>query len=226
MTFLRLVPAALLTAALLGACGRPAAPKPLPAAEVAPFITGQLSGASSTSLALIVGTRTLASTTVDAQGKFSLTLPTSDEVTSVKTSLSAVLLADLGCKGSLSLSDPSAQGYGFATLKAGNQKDYADAVVIKDEYTFNRSLKGRAYLYADKPTTLNGPLDCKAATGFPTTLQVNVNLSTGWNVLALSINGTYSFPSTISVSGSVNNGALAPGSVWSSLDALKSQIAF
>ena len=72
---------------------------------------------------------------------------------------------------------------------------------------------------------MSGPLDCKAATGFPTILQVNVNLSTGWNVLALSINGTYSFPSTISVSGSVGNGALAPGSVWKSLDTLKSQIA-
>lgn len=222
MTTLRLVLPALLAAALLGACGSPA-PKPPLTAEVTPVLTGQLSGAPNTTLSLLAGSATLATTSVDGAGKFSLTLPTSEALASVKTSLSTVLLADLGCKGNLSLGDPSAQGYGFATLRAGDRKDYADAAVSRSLTT--RTLKGRAYLYTDKPTTLSGPLNCSAATGFPTILQVNVTASPGWNVLALSITGAYSFPSTISVSGSVLNGMLAPGSVWRSLDTLKAQIA-
>lgn len=220
MNSLRFSLAACLSVALLAAC-QSSSPAVAPAAEVTPVLSGRLLGASNTTVLLRNKSKTLASTSVDAGGNFTLTLPTSEQLADAKTSLTAGLLADLGCTGALKLGDPSAQGYAFATLTAG--KEFADATLTKTLTT--RTLKGRAYLYTDKPTTLSGPLNCSAATGFPTTLQVNVSASVGWNVLALSITGAYSFPSSISVSGSVANGAASPGSLWIDLDTLKTQIA-
>ena len=92
-------------------------------------MSGQLSGESNTSVSLSSSNQTLAVTSVDASGQFTLTLPTSKQLASVKTSLTQGLLADLGCTGTLTLGDESAQGYGFATLTSGDGKDYADASV-------------------------------------------------------------------------------------------------
>lgn len=220
MTSLRFPLAACFSVAFLAAC-QSSTPAAVPAAEVTPVLSGRLVGASNTTVLLRNKNKTLASTSVDAGGNFTLTLPTSEQLADTKTSLTAGLLADLGCTGALKLGDSSAQGYAFATLTAG--KAFADVTVTKTLTT--RTLKGRVYLYTDKPTTLSGPLNCSAATGLPTTLQVNVTASPGWNVLALSITGAYSFPSSISVSGSVTNGAASPGSAWIDLDALKAQIA-
>ncbi len=222
MFSLRSLPAALLPlGAVLAACG--SAPTAVPAAaETTPTLSGQLSGAHDTTANLIGSGQTLAITSVNAAGQFALTLPTAEQLSGVKTSLSEGLLADLGCTGTLSLSDASAQGYGFATLTSGPGQQYADASVTRTLTT--RTLKGRAYLYADKPTTLEGPLNCSAATGYPTNLQVSVNASAGWNVVALNITGSLGL-SGISVGGTVGNGSLAPGSVWTDVNTLRDQIA-
>ncbi|TSA86686.1 hypothetical protein FNU79_05655 [Deinococcus detaillensis] len=220
MTSLRLLILAGCSAALLSACNSSTpAPAPTPA-EVTPVLSGRLVGASNTIVLLRSSGKTLASTSVDVGGNFTLTLPTSDQLTDSKTSLSAGLLADLGCTGALTLGDPSAQGYAFATLTAG--KEFADAAVSKTLTT--RTLTGRAYIYADKTTTLQGQLNCAVATGYPTTVQVNVNASAGWNTLAINITGSLGFGG-ISVGGTVGNGAASPGSSWADVDSLRAQLA-
>lgn len=211
----------LLSAALLSACTTKSVVPAPQQAEVTPTLSGQLSGESNTSVSLNSSNQTLAVTSVDASGQFTLTLPTSKQLAGVKTSLTQGLLADLGCTGTLTLGDESAQGYGFATLTSGNGKDYADASVSKTLTT--RTLTGRAYLYADKPTTIRGPLDCSAATGYPTNVQVDVSASEGWNVVALNITGTLTL-SGIQVSGAAGNGSLAPNSVWVKTDTLRTQL--
>ena len=211
-----------LSAALLSACTSKPAPAVPEHAETTPTLTGQLSGEHDTTASLIGRGRTLAVTSVDAAGRFSLTLPTAGQLSGVKTKLSEGLLADLGCTGTLSLSSPSAQGYGFATLTSSSGQQYADASVTRTLST--RTVKGRAYLYADQATTLEGPLNCSAATGYPTTLQVNINALAGWNVVALNITGSLGFGG-ISVGGTVRNGTLAPGSVWTDMETLRQQIA-
>ncbi|AWN22243.1 hypothetical protein DKM44_02490 [Deinococcus irradiatisoli] len=217
------LPLALLPlSALLGACGSAPTPAAPAAAETTPTVSGQLSGAQNTTANLIGSGQTLAVTSVDAQGRFSLTLPGATQLTGVKTSLSEGLLADLGCTGTLNLSDPGAQGYGFATLTSGSGQQYADASVTKTLTT--RIVRGRAYLYADRPTTITGPLNCSQATGYPTTVQVDVNASAGWNVVALNITGSLGFGG-ISVGGTLGNGQLAPGSVWTDVDTLRDQVA-
>ena len=217
----RLFLLALLSAALLSACNTKSAVPAPQQAEVTPILSGQLAGQSNTTAHLIGSGQTLAVTSVDANGEFTLTLPTSTQLAGVKTSLSQGLLADLGCTGLLSLSDSSAQGYGFATLSAADGTDYADAHVTKTLTT--RTLTGRAYLYADKPTTIQGPLNCSAATGYPTTVQVNLSASAGWNVVALDITGALTLGG-IQVSGAAENGTLAPGSVWTDIGTLRAQL--
>lgn len=226
MTSLRLLAAASCFAALLSACNSsapsPVGQKPAPIPEVTPVLSGQLVGTGNTTASLSGNSKTLAVTSVDAGGNFTLTLPTSNQLADDKTSLTAGLLADLGCTGVLTLGDSSAQGYAFATLTAGNGKEYADANVTPTPLT--RTLKGRAYLYADKSTTIQGPLNCSATTGYPTTVQVNVNASAGWNTLAIDITGSLGFGG-ISVGGTVGNGMASPGSAWTDVDALRTQIA-
>ncbi len=222
MLSLRFTLLGLLSAASLSACTT-AAPQPAPEqAEITPILSGQLAGERNTTATLIGNGQTLAVTSVDGSGQFTLTLPTSQQLAGVKTSLTQGLLADLGCSGTLTLGDESAQGYGFATLTAGSGQDYADARVSRTLTT--RTLTGRAYLYADKPTTIQGPLDCSAATGYPTTVQVKVSASAGWNVVALNITGALTL-SGIQVSGAAENGTLSPGSVWTDVATLRSQLA-
>ncbi|AZI41647.1 hypothetical protein EHF33_01835 [Deinococcus psychrotolerans] len=210
------------SAALLSACNSATPPKPAPTPEVTPVLSGQLVGIGNTTASLSGNSKTLAVTSVDAGGNFTLTLPTSAQLSGDKTSLTAGLLADLGCTGVLTLGDPSAKGYAFATLTAGNGKEYADATVTKTLTT--RTLKGRAYLYADKATTLEGPLNCSAATGYPTTVQVSIDALAGWNTLAINITGSLGFGG-ISVGGTVGNGAALPGSLWTDVDSLRAQLA-
>lgn len=222
---LRLRLALLLSTVLLGACGNSTpAPTAKPVADAAPVISGQLNApqGSNTFVSIIANNSSIVNTPVDAAGKFSLTLPDADKMADVKTSLSAGLLADLGCTGTLTLSDSSAQGYAFATLLASSGEEYADAAVSRT--TLSRTLQGRAYLYADKPTTLKGPLDCTAATGYPTTVQVSISASTGWNVVDVNIQGIFNFG--ISVNGTVSNGSLAPNSIWANVKDLRTQLEF
>lgn len=224
-TTVRFLTLGLTGASLLAACSDPApAPgtsDPAPTAQVTPVLTGQLSGAGTAGVNLLSGNTVLASAPTDAAGKFTLTLPSADSLAPVKKSLADGLLTDLGCTGTLTLGDASAQGFGFGTLSAGGGKTYGDLSVSKTLLT--RNVSGRAYLYADRPTTLVGPLNCQAATGYPTTVQVSVNAATGWNVLSVSITGGLTLGGIV-VNGTAGNGTLAPGSVWTGVDELKGQL--
>jgi hypothetical protein len=220
----RFIALGLLGTSLLAACSDPASiptTPPTTSAEVTPNISGQLPGVPGSDLSLMGSGQSLASTFTTAAGAFTLTLPSTEKMVTVKKSLASGLLTDLGCTGTLTLGDSAAQGFGFGTLGAGG-RSYADLSVSKT--LLSRTIAGRAYLYADRPTTLSGPLDCAGATGYPTTVQVSVRAATGWNVLNVNITGSYQFGTGIVVNGSAGNGSLAPGSVWTGVDELKAQI--
>ncbi|WP_293913880.1 hypothetical protein, partial [Deinococcus sp.] len=224
-TTFRFLALCLTGASLLAACSdsttAPGTSDPAPSAQVTPVLTGQLSGAGTAGVDLLSGNTVLASAPTDVAGKFTLTLPSADSLAPVKKSLATGLLTDLGCTGTLTLGDTSAQGFGFGTLSAGGGKTYGDLNVERG--AISRTVRGRAYLYADRPTTLSGPLNCQGATGYPTTVQVSVSAAAGWNVLNVRITGGLTLGGIV-VNGTAGNGAAAPGSVWTGVEELKAQL--
>ncbi|WP_425147741.1 hypothetical protein [Deinococcus sp.] len=202
----------------LSACGTASAPPPAQA-QIVSTLKGVASGAVTTTLALNGGGRTLASAQTDAAGAFSLNLPGDIDTLGIETPLSAGVLSDLGCTGQLVVSDPAALGYEVAMLKAGGIS-YLNATVSRS--LLSRTLSGRVYLYADRASAVSGTLDCSATTGLPTPVTVNLNVSRGWNVLALGINGSVGLGG-VSVSGRLDNGAGEVGeiSTWTDQDTVK-----
>ncbi|GGQ94533.1 hypothetical protein [Deinococcus ruber] len=203
----------LLLGLALTACGASTPPPPAQA-QVITSINGVASNASTTPVNLTGGGRTLATTQTDASGHFTLDLPSDAAAAGVAAPLSTGVLSDLGCTGTLTNGDPAASGYEVASLKMGSAS-FMNATVSRS--LLSRALRGKVYLYADRSTTLSGNLDCSATTGMPTTVTVNLNVSKGWNVLALSIDGSIGLGG-ISVSGRLENGQGAVGEVSTWMD--------
>lgn len=208
--------------ALLTACGGAAIP-PAPAqAQVITVINGQLSGGSATTVTLPAGDKVLSSTTSDAGGRFTLVLPDSATLSTNQTPLSTGLLKDLGCTGTLDVADAATRSFGVAMLQTPAGR-YMNATVSRT--LLSRSLVGKAYLYVDRPTVASGTLDCSAATGLPTKVDVSLNVSTGWNVLAIYINGNVGLGG-VSVSGRLQNGGgpVDEVSTWTDEKSIQAQL--
>ncbi len=205
----------------LSACG--AATPPAPAqAQLITTINGVLNGTAATTVILKAGAQVLSSATLDAGSHFSLTLPSEQAISSVIKPVHKGLLSGVGCSGLLSSSDAAAQGYDVVNLSTSGSL-YLNATASKT--LLSRALSGRIYLYVDRPTAVSGTLDCSALTGMPTKVPVNINVSKGWNVLGLTINGGVGL-SGLNVSGRLGNSTAAMNELttWTSENALKAQL--
>ena len=185
-------------------------------------INGQLSGGAATTVTLPADNRVLSSTLSDANGRFTLTLPGSAALGTIQTPLSTGLLRDLGCTGALDVADAGTQSFGVAMLQTPAAR-YMNATVSRT--LLSRSLVGKAYLYVDRATVASGTLDCSAATGMPTKVDVALNVSAGWNVLAIYINGNVGLGG-VSVSGKLQNGGGPVDEIsnWTDEKSIQSQL--
>ena len=208
--------------ASLTACGGAAIP-PAPAqAQVITVINGQLSGGSATTVTLPAGDKVLSSATSDASGRFTLVLPGSATLSTNQTPLRSGLLKDMGCTGTLDVADPATGSFGVAMLQTPAGR-FMNATVSRT--LLSRSLVGKAYLYVDRATVASGTLDCSAATGIPTKVNVALNVSPGWNVLAIYINGNVGLGG-VSVSGKLQNGGgpVDEVSTWTDEKSIQTQL--
>ncbi|WP_407570392.1 hypothetical protein [Deinococcus altitudinis] len=209
--------------ASLTACGSAAIPQAPAQAQVITAINGVLVDSAATTVTLPSAGKVLASAPSDAGGRFTLNLPNSAALASIQTPLSQGLLNDFGCSGTLAVADPGAQSFGVAMLQTPAAR-YMNATVVRT--LLSRSLVGKAYLYVDRATTASGTLDCSAATGMPTRVDVALNVSAGWNVLAIYINGNIGLGG-ISVSGRLQNGGgpIDEVSSWTDEKSIQTQLA-
>lgn len=214
-----IIPSALL---ILSSCGPAPTPTPPPQAPVVTNINGTLNAETNTRVALKNGALTLADAAVDSTGNFTLTLPSDTVLATLKAPLNQGILKDLGCIGTLNVSDPTVQGYGVAKLSTPKQ-NYFNATVTRG--ALSRSLVGSAYLYVDRDARATGTLDCSAATGVKTNVTVDLNVTPGWNVLAIAINGSVGF-NGVNVSGQVQNSTqpLNTRNTWTDEATIKAQI--
>jgi len=220
----RLTQLVLLSSAVLvlSACGGTAIPAAPAQAQVVTSINGTLNAESDTRVALNSGGKILADAAVDSGRNFTLTLPSDAQLATLKTPLSQGVLQDLGCTGTLSVSDPAAQGFGVAKLSTAKQS-YMNATVSRG--LLSRSLVGAGYLYVDRSAHATGTLDCSATTGLKTDVAVDLTVSPGWNVLAIFINGSVGLGG-VSVSGRLQNGEvpLDTRSIWTDETTVKTQL--
>lgn len=213
---LRLAATALLSAALLSACGASnKAPAATKTSENIVTLSGKLSGASG-GTAVLGGN--LASAAVGSDGSFNLTLPSGDQMAAVKKDLNNGFLKEYNCNTNLVSSDTTTQGYAFGALSYNN-KDYFD--LSADRSLLDVKAGGRVYLYVDKATTITGKLNCSLS---PITLNITANITVqpGWNVLGLKgENGTFSLTE---LTGTMYNTSKQDGSLWVTTDQLRKQI--
>lgn len=169
-------------------------------AAPATAIAGQVvSGEGTGTINLQDGADTLARANVDAQGRFTLTLP-GKEVLAPKLVAASQVLDRVGCEGTLNVkplkdSAEEVRGYGVGVLplERGSLKTN---VVALDGWNSptpflnlpNIEVQGSAWIYTDQPATVTGTVDCRKLVGMGMSIPVNVNFSTqaGWNVVHLS----------------------------------------
>ena len=197
-----------LTAALLAACGGGGATTgPAPTGSAASTITtvngtvDKWTGGASTVELLALSTNkssvnpALASATLNANGTFTLTLPSLATITPYLSAAgspgSSVSSGGPGCTGTVTNSDPTVQGYGFSTLSVGSSVVWTYSLVSTPATATTPDtvkVSERLWLYLAKPTTLSGSTICtETLNGIPitTTTSVNAPLTQGWNALAV-----------------------------------------
>ena len=215
----------------LASCGGgPAVPE---VAAPATAIAGQVvSGEGSGTVTLQDGVDVLARANVDAQGRFTLTLP-GKEVLAPKLVAASQVLDRVGCEGTLNvkpLKDSAAEvrgyGVGVLALERGNLRTNVVALSGQNNPFFgipNIEAWGSAWIYTDQPATVTGTVDCRKLVGMGMSIPVNVDFSTqaGWNVVHLSAKGG------VSTGGKVKASLTASGTVqaeWRSLEDLGRQL--
>lgn len=179
---------------------QPPAPEDQPAVTTVQGDIENWTGAGTVTLSGPSG-QALARAAVAADGTFSLTLPDEAALAGAGVTRSpADALAQLGCTNTVTSSDPAARGYGFLSLDArpdGGDVGPIFAVDLDVTTLFgvpvSAEAKGRAWLYADRDTTLSGHVTCKIAE-VNAAVQVNIAAKQGWNVLAMNVGGSVANP--------------------------------
>jgi len=189
---------ALLGALLLAGCAPAASPQasapsgPAVPVTVVPGDISRWSGAGKVALTGPSG-EVLAQTDVAPDGRFTLPLPGGEALRPVLRS-PADALSLLGCTGGVSSSDSAASGFAFLGLRP--QRTPAGpvfAATIKRTALTRGVLKGRAYLYVNRPTRLSGLVDCGrivqdfAGLSAAVPVQVDLLAQTGWNAVELDV---------------------------------------
>jgi hypothetical protein len=154
-------------------------------------------GAPATLEVILANGTSLAQTTIDADGHFNLALPASID----ETQLSALDLS-VGCNGNLTYNPPDALGemVYFDPFRAEDQLGWV--VAGDDGLEVN-------WVYVASATTVTGSEVCTDGDGTTDTYTYNLNLASGWNLVA----------SKVTLEGgnlrvNLTNGPLPSGTQW------------
>jgi len=192
----------------LASCGGGAAVTPTPATHTQPAsVNGTVSAyGSGTGVIELLADDTqaksasnpaLVSATLNANGSFTLPLPSPAAVTPyLGNGVAAVTPSVAGCTGSLTNSTPGTQAYSFSTLSANG---VAVESVQASQSSSSLVIHGKLWIYETKANTLGGSFSCTVNSNNraeTVTVTANTALQAGWNVLALDVNGAVSGSTT------------------------------
>lgn len=227
---------ALLTSAALAltACGGTAPPQASDQPTVA-VIQGRVATPDGVGAVSVPGLGAVGAP-VAADGTFTLVLPDEGSLAGQARTVSGVLSA-LNCTGAVSSSEAAARGFVIAFLDArsgaqgGAGTRQVGAVEGVKTGLLSRSVRARAWLYADRPTRLRGSVDCAGLLNIPQVnrlpVTVSVNAGRGWNVVDLNVGASANLLGQVSASGSVVNSTAGTGpTVWRTQAELQAQIGF
>ncbi|MGY2894026.1 hypothetical protein [Deinococcus sp. UYEF24] len=133
----------------------------------------------------------LSSAPISAAGAFTLALPSAASVSPYLSTIGNPATSPAGCTGSLNVSDSTANTYGVNTLLAGNTVLYSDTLTSSSGTSATDASASASYkiwIYADKPTTISGTVNCTdTSSGVTTTTATTYNAAfrQGWNILSL-----------------------------------------
>lgn len=152
--------------------------------------TIKLLASSNYSLAESSTNPALGSAPLGAAGAFSLALPPLAVITPYLSETGSGPAPSSNCFSSITVSDPTSQGYRFADLHTGNVVYYNGNITSTSTTV---SFSNASWVYLTKPTTLSGSYRCTdTSTPGKTTISTqnyNTSLKQGWNILDL--NGTF-----------------------------------
>lgn len=209
-------------ALILSACGGTSQAPDSRTSAINGTVQGRAKGAGTVELPALTGSRTLASATLDAGGRFNLPLPSASALSSELQTTGTGIVNEAGCNGSFSSSDPQALGVSVTSLRVSkNGAVLADIRPITAQITENTSTRGAAdisgniWVYVDRPTQLSGSVRCTGSSqGLAITLtrSVHAGLRTGWNVLGVGGQLTAT-PASADITINYGNGQDGP-SIW------------
>lgn len=204
---------------LLASCGQKTEPSQ-PDAPAESKLEGTISsGSGSGKVTLKVADKTF-SGDIASNGKFSLVLPNSSDLSDELVDVSQVLKA-IGCEGTLTSSATDAKGYSFAQLQSKREGITASVFSATTKrystmtFPIQLELKATALLYASKASNVSGKATCQRLMlpkDFPMLLPnqqfgiggvvVNLKLRPGWNYVAINITSQMSADFKFSGTGS------------------------
>lgn len=209
----------------LASCGGGDPPPPLTAQTQ---ITGDVQTWTGTGTINLNGSQgALATAPVAADGTFTLTLPTGQALAGETRSITDTLLSGLSqfnCQNvNLANSNAASRGMMVLTLQTKNGASTRDVFAAQVSRTLtSRTVNARAWLYSDVDTRLSGRVNCNLPAVGNVPVDVSVDVTTGWNLLDVSIYGNLGF-SGLSVSGNVRRASSAINS-WITMDELNAAI--
>lgn len=207
----------------------PAPGKPTPALPV----NGKVnvgSGTGTVELKLGKAETVVATGKVSSDGKFTIGVPNGGKEVNDTLAAGADLLKDLGCAGSLQISEKSLKAVAFrgVTLKRGKKNvEVYHSTSGFSWFPPTSKFKSRIYVFADKAAKMNGKLECAkfldkldAIKSIKT--NVDVNLSKGWNVIQLQ-GATSGVSMPVDATATLKNSSFKNGDYWFTLAHLDSE---
>lgn len=204
------------------------APEPVPGKPTPPLpVKGKVnvgSGAGTVELKLGKAETVVATGKVESDGKFEIGVPNGGKEVTDALAAGTDLLKDLGCEGSLKISEESLKAVAFrgVSLKRGKK----NVNVYHSDASFSwfpptSKFTSRIYVYADKETKMSGNLECAKFLDKPDAIKsiktkVDISLNKGWNVIRLK-GATSGISMPVSATATLKNSSFKNGSSWFTL---------
>ena len=141
----------------------------------------------------------LSSGTINADGSFSVALPSAAAVTPYLSTFTNTFSPGSSCTGGFTSSTAGAQGLGISLLNVRQNGKYVTSLspTVTTSQTSGNTLTltatSKVWLYVNAATTLSGQISCTSTSGSTTStakLSVNAALNQGWNVLVETLTTT------------------------------------
>ena len=165
----------LMFVSLLAACGGSSTlgETPTVSGTFATWTKGQ-----SATLSALIDAKVVASTTVDTNGSFSLTLPSGAAIASQLTTFSAAVTGQ-GCSGPLTVTPAEAKVGVLRFALTGGVTASALLATLINGNNGSVTLVAGSYVYGDRDLSVSGQQTC----GSNSTVKANLSATKGWNTV-------------------------------------------